>query len=274
MSPQQLWDQVLERLQTQLSRPTFETWIKTATVEERQGNCLQIQTPNPFARKWLEKYYAQAIATALEDVVGEPMELEFTVANVTEGEPDSAASTLWTAADRLEAEPAAPDDRSAPTSRTPQPPTPESAPPDPAEATPNLTASNAPPPEASPGRNWGNRSPQRRGRPLLQQRSRSGLPHRGRSQLRDYPRIEPELHGGQGELAEPDQRRVASRSQCRDRSGPGGRNAKTDRPIGPRGQTPKRTQPQIPVLPLRGRGDQPHGPRRCPCRRRIPRSGI
>ncbi|MGA1356217.1 MAG: chromosomal replication initiator protein DnaA [Prochlorothrix sp.] len=150
MSPQQLWDQVLERLQTQLSRPTFETWIKTATVEERQGNCLQIQTPNPFARKWLEKYYAQAIATALEDVVGEPMELEFTVANVTEGEPDSAASTLWTAADRLEAEPADPDDRSVPTSRTPQPPTPESAPPDPAEATPNLTASNAPPPEASP----------------------------------------------------------------------------------------------------------------------------
>ena len=143
MSPQQLWDQVLERLQTQLSRPTFETWIKTATVEERQGNCLQIQTPNPFARKWLEKYYAQAIATALEDVVGEPMQLEFTVANVTEGEPDSAASKLWAAADRLAADPAA---RSAP---NPPAPAPESTPAPAAEATPSLTASSSPPPEAS-----------------------------------------------------------------------------------------------------------------------------
>ena len=45
-----LWSQVLERLQLQLSRPTFETWIKTASAQQLENNCLVICTPNPFAR--------------------------------------------------------------------------------------------------------------------------------------------------------------------------------------------------------------------------------
>jgi chromosomal replication initiator protein len=49
-SPEQLWSQVLERLQLQLSRPTFETWIKTASAEKLDNNCLVIRTPNPFAK--------------------------------------------------------------------------------------------------------------------------------------------------------------------------------------------------------------------------------
>jgi len=44
-----LWDQVLERLQVQLGRPTFDTWIKTAWAEQLDNNCLIIRTPNPFS---------------------------------------------------------------------------------------------------------------------------------------------------------------------------------------------------------------------------------
>lgn len=95
ISPQQLWDQVLDRLQTQLSRPTFETWIKTATVEEMQGNCLEIRTPNPFARKWLEKYYAQAISAALEEVMGTAVDLRFTVASSGDIDNPLGGEDLW-----------------------------------------------------------------------------------------------------------------------------------------------------------------------------------
>ncbi|MBW4448601.1 MAG: chromosomal replication initiator protein DnaA [Spirirestis rafaelensis WJT71-NPBG6] len=75
-----LWIQVLERLQLELSRPTFETWIKTASAERLENNCLVILTPNPFARNWLQKYYINTIAHVVQDIVGHPVEINLTVA--------------------------------------------------------------------------------------------------------------------------------------------------------------------------------------------------
>jgi chromosomal replication initiator protein len=70
ISVESLWSQVLERLQLQLSRPTFETWIKTANAKALEGTCLTIQTPNPFARNWLQKYYIKAISETVQDILG------------------------------------------------------------------------------------------------------------------------------------------------------------------------------------------------------------
>ena len=75
-----LWSQVLERLQLQLSRPTFETWIKTATAEQLENNCLVVSTPNPFARNWLQKYYIKTIADVVQDILGHPVEIQLSVA--------------------------------------------------------------------------------------------------------------------------------------------------------------------------------------------------
>jgi chromosomal replication initiator protein len=75
-----LWSQVLERLQLELSRPTFETWIKTANAERLENNCLVICTPNPFARNWLQKYYINTIAHVVQDILGHPVEIYMTVA--------------------------------------------------------------------------------------------------------------------------------------------------------------------------------------------------
>ncbi len=80
ISPEKLWIQVLERLQRQLSRPTFETWIKTASAEKLENNCLVIRTPNPFARNWLQKYYIKTIADVVQDILGQPVEIYLTIA--------------------------------------------------------------------------------------------------------------------------------------------------------------------------------------------------
>ncbi|MBE9181675.1 chromosomal replication initiator protein DnaA [Oculatella sp. LEGE 06141] len=92
----QFWNQVLERLQLQLSRPTFETWIKSATAEQLDDTCLVICTPNPFARNWLQKYYVKTIAEVVQDLLGHPVEIQIVVRQgaETEGVVD-AAEVLW-----------------------------------------------------------------------------------------------------------------------------------------------------------------------------------
>jgi len=70
------WNQVLDRLQLQLSRPTFETWIKTATVEQLDDNTLVLQTRNPFARSWIQKYYLNAIEDVVHDILGRRVEIQ------------------------------------------------------------------------------------------------------------------------------------------------------------------------------------------------------
>ncbi len=84
-----LWTQVLERLQIQLSRPTFETWIKTAVAEQLDDNCLVIRTPNPFARNWLQKYYIKTIAEVVQEVVGHPIDIHITIAQGDDATTDN-----------------------------------------------------------------------------------------------------------------------------------------------------------------------------------------
>jgi chromosomal replication initiator protein len=71
-----LWTQVLDILQLKLSRPTFETWIKSSTVEELTETHIIIRTPNPFAKNWIHKYYMRTLSEVVHDVVGRPVEIQ------------------------------------------------------------------------------------------------------------------------------------------------------------------------------------------------------
>jgi chromosomal replication initiator protein len=107
ISVESLWNQVLERLQLQLSRPTFETWIKTASAKTLEDSCLTIQTPNPFARNWLQKYYIKAIAETVQDILGHAVEIQIEV-QPGEGEPGSNGFSEPSMAMPPAASPAAP----------------------------------------------------------------------------------------------------------------------------------------------------------------------
>ncbi len=70
------WHQVLEQLQLRLSRPTFETWIKTIRPDSLTENRLRLLAPNLFARNWLVKSYLNTISTVVAEVWGEPLEVD------------------------------------------------------------------------------------------------------------------------------------------------------------------------------------------------------
>ncbi|MGF1500111.1 MAG: chromosomal replication initiator protein DnaA [Elainellaceae cyanobacterium] len=80
------WNQVLERLQLQMNRPTFEMWIKTATVEQLDDEVLVLATRNPFARTWIQKYYMNAIADVVYDILGRRLEIRILVKPGAENE--------------------------------------------------------------------------------------------------------------------------------------------------------------------------------------------
>src|SRR4028118_33769 len=90
-----LWNQILERLQVQLSRPSFETWIKTARAEQLENNCLIVSAPNPFARNWLQKYYVKTIADAVEEILGYPVDIYLTIAGGNETGGSSDSTMIW-----------------------------------------------------------------------------------------------------------------------------------------------------------------------------------
>lgn len=106
------WSQVLDRLQLQLSRPTFETWIKSATAEQLNETCLVICTPNLFARNWLQKYYLKTITEVVQEILEHPIEVHITVRQGAELDGSPETHEVWPLPAEVPVEPA----------RTPRPP--------------------------------------------------------------------------------------------------------------------------------------------------------
>ena len=60
-----LWNKALQKIETKLSKPSFETWMKSTKAHSLQGDTLTITAPNEFARDWLESRYLHLIADTI-----------------------------------------------------------------------------------------------------------------------------------------------------------------------------------------------------------------
>ncbi|MDX2244469.1 MAG: chromosomal replication initiator protein DnaA [Leptolyngbyaceae cyanobacterium bins.302] len=81
------WVEALERLQLLINPPTYEAWIKTAVIEEFSETHLVLRTANPFARKWLQRYYIKTMTDVVQEIIGRPIEIQMTVACDEDGNP-------------------------------------------------------------------------------------------------------------------------------------------------------------------------------------------
>ena len=70
-----LWNRVLEALKTQVSRPAYETWIKSTAPESLTPEALTIRVLHPFAKNWLTRYYANSINKTVAEILGYPVEI-------------------------------------------------------------------------------------------------------------------------------------------------------------------------------------------------------
>ncbi|HHT7191503.1 TPA: DnaA N-terminal domain-containing protein, partial [Bacillus cereus] len=71
-----LWQEIKEKIQLQISRPSYETWVKKTTAHIN-GNALIIYFENEFQQQWVEKSYKDLISKIAEELTGNTYEIQF-----------------------------------------------------------------------------------------------------------------------------------------------------------------------------------------------------
>ncbi|MGO4889016.1 chromosomal replication initiator protein DnaA [Anaerobacillus sp. MEB173] len=74
-----LWNQALVVIETKVSKPSFETWLKATKANDIHNDTITITAPNEFARDWLENRYSDLISETLADLTGAELEVKFII---------------------------------------------------------------------------------------------------------------------------------------------------------------------------------------------------
>lgn len=84
-----LWNAALSNIEKKISKPSFDTWLKSTKAHSLQGNSLVITAPNEFARDWLEERYSQLISGILYEITGEELTVKFIIPQNRNEEDDT-----------------------------------------------------------------------------------------------------------------------------------------------------------------------------------------
>ncbi|AZB41138.1 chromosomal replication initiator protein DnaA [Bacillus sp. FJAT-42376] len=74
-----LWTKALGEIEKKISKPSYDTWLKSTKAHALQGDTLTITAPNEFARDWLESRYLHLIANIIYDLTGEELAVKFII---------------------------------------------------------------------------------------------------------------------------------------------------------------------------------------------------
>jgi len=75
----ELWTKVQQLLQKNLSKPSYETWIRPAEFFDFKDGCLILVAPNSFSSDWLRKNYSQKIEEIATELFGNQVKVQIKV---------------------------------------------------------------------------------------------------------------------------------------------------------------------------------------------------
>lgn len=85
-----LWQSTLNKVEKQVSKPSFETWIKTTKPVSLSNGTLVISVPNDFTKNWLLSHYAELITKSLRNSSDAAYNLHFVTTSLNQEETDEA----------------------------------------------------------------------------------------------------------------------------------------------------------------------------------------
>ncbi|MDH4137240.1 MAG: chromosomal replication initiator protein DnaA [Anaerolineae bacterium] len=98
MKANQIWQAALGELQLQMTKATFDTWVKNTHVVSFEDGTFIIGVHNAFTKDWLENRLLTTVKRTLVGIVGRSVEVKFTVWAKEPPESDEALPLLQTIA--------------------------------------------------------------------------------------------------------------------------------------------------------------------------------
>ncbi len=85
-----IWQKVLQVIQQDVTRPTFEMWFATSELLSEGDDRIVVSVPSEFAKDWLQSKYYSNIQSILHDLTGKEVDITFVVSRpeVHEKEPE------------------------------------------------------------------------------------------------------------------------------------------------------------------------------------------
>jgi chromosomal replication initiator protein len=74
-----VWTAALGELSLQVTRPTFDTWVRPAQVVSYNDGEFTIAVPKAYMKDWLETKLSSSIVRSLCGILGRPASVRFVV---------------------------------------------------------------------------------------------------------------------------------------------------------------------------------------------------
>src|SRR3990172_8291658 len=104
MKPDQVWQAALGELQLQLTKSTYDTWLRDTSLLSHEDGLFVIGVENAYAKDWLENRLLSTIKRTLTGITGKAVEVKFTVWNneTAENEPSPSPAEILTVVPKAE----------------------------------------------------------------------------------------------------------------------------------------------------------------------------
>ncbi len=93
VSAVELWEEALRRIESQLNKPTLESFLRVMRPAGLQADTFHVTVPNRFAKDWVEQRLMGVIRGALKETAGREIAVRVSVVDgpVSYGQPAAAA---------------------------------------------------------------------------------------------------------------------------------------------------------------------------------------